>query len=360
MSGCSCKSNSANNKMNKNDQTNGKVNLFSKIIIFFYSSIFLFINLGELSNGFTYSILKLDPSSKIGEAVAFFIFETAKVIILLVLVVFIFGVIRTFFTAERIRKILAGRKEFVGNILASLLGIITPFCSCSAIPFFIGFITAGVPLGITFSFLISAPMINEVALVLLFGLFGWKISLIYLLTGLCIAIFSGLIIGKLHLEKDVEQWVYEANTQDTNDIDHSLTWEERINLGFSNIIEIVSRVWPYLIIGIAIGSFIHGYVPENYMASIIGKSAIWSVPVAVLVGVPLYSNAVAIIPIVQSLLEKGAALGTVLAFMMSVIALSLPEIIILRRVLKPRLIIIFVGIVAFGILIVGYLFNLIF
>jgi len=350
MSGCCC---------NK-PQKNGTVNSVIKVLLFFISSIFLLLKLGDISKWFTYSAFKLDPSLKVSSAVHFFIFETPKVLILLAMVVFVVGIIRTFFTPERTRKFLSGKKEFTGNVLAALLGVTTPFCTCSAIPLFIGFVTTGVPLGVTFSFLISAPMVNEVALVLLFGLFGWKVALLYMTTGLLIAIISGWVIGKLKLEKYVEEWVYKSHAQSETQNEQPLIWQERVSIGFGSVKEIVHKVWPYLVAGIAIGSFVHGYVPENYMASIMGKNALWSVPVAVLIGIPLYSNAAGIIPIVQSLLEKGAALGTVLAFMMSVIGLSLPEMVILRKVLKLRLILIFVGVVGFGILIVGYIFNLIF
>jgi uncharacterized membrane protein YraQ (UPF0718 family) len=243
-------------------------------------------------------------------------------------------------------------------VLAALLGIVTPFCSCSAVPLFIGFVTTGVPLGVTFSFLVSAPMVNEVALVLLFGLFGWKVAGLYLTTGLVIAIISGWVIGRLRMEKHVENWVYQTKIGEAGP-EAELDWPARIRSGLDAVKDIVGRVWFYVLIGIGVGAGIHGYVPENFMASIMGKNAWWSVPLAVLLGVPMYSNAAGIIPIVQALLGKGAALGTVLAFMMSVIALSLPEAIILRKVLKPRLIATFFGVVAFGILIVGYLFNLI-
>jgi uncharacterized membrane protein YraQ (UPF0718 family) len=288
--------------------------------------------------------------------VEFFVYESPKVLLLLTLIVFGVGIVRSFFTPERTRRILSGQREFTGNVLAALLGIVTPFCSCSAVPLFIGFVTTGVPLGVTFSFLVSAPMVNEVALVLLFGLFGWKVAALYLGTGLLIAIISGWVIGRLHLEKHVEDWVYETKTG-ASAADEMLHWPARLRLGVDAVKDIVGRVWLFVLFGIAVGAGIHGYVPENFMASIMGKDAWWSVPLAVLLGVPMYSNAAGIIPIVQALLGKGAALGTVLAFMMSVIALSLPEAIILRKVLKPRLIATFFGVVAAGILLVGYLFN---
>lgn len=299
-----------------------------------------------------------DMMTKIGSTVAFFMYDTPKVLMLLVLIVFAVGLIRSFFTPERTRAILAGKAEAVGNVMAATLGIVTPFCSCSAVPLFIGFVTAGVPLGVTFSFLISAPMVNEVALVMLLGLFGWKIALIYLLTGVFIAIFAGWIIGHLGMEKHVEDWVYEMQAGEAN-IDTSKTWSERIDDGLEAVRDILGRVWIYVVIGIAIGAGIHGWVPEDFMANIMGKSTWWSVPAAVLIGIPMYSNAAGIIPIVQALMEKGAALGAALAFMMSVIALSLPEMIILRKVLKPRLIATFIGVVGCGIVIVGYIFNMI-
>ncbi|HLH07152.1 MAG TPA: permease [Terriglobales bacterium] len=307
----------------------------------------------------TYSVLRLDSATHLGSAVEFFIFEVPKVIMLLTLIVFGVGILRSFFTPEKTRAILAGKSESAGNVLASLLGVVTPFCSCSAVPLFIGFVTTGVPLGVTFSFLIAAPMINEVALVLLFGLFGWRVAAIYAGTGLFIAIVAGWIIGRLKLEGFVEPWVYQMDSGPNSTPDARLSWSERAKLGREAVRDIVGKVWLYVVLGIAVGAGIHGYVPENFMAHIMGKGAWWSVPLAVMIGVPMYSNAAGIIPIVQALLGKGAALGTVLAFMMSVIGLSLPETIILRKVLRPQLIAAFVGVVAVGILLVGYLFNFI-
>jgi uncharacterized membrane protein YraQ (UPF0718 family) len=315
-------------------------------------------NLESSARWITYTALALPAGSRLGAAVEFFVYESPKVLLLLTLVVFGVGIVRTFFTPERTRRILAGKRESVGNVLAALLGIVTPFCSCSAVPLFIGFVTTGVPLGVTFSFLVSAPMVNEVALVLLFGLFGWKVAGLYLGTGLLIAIVSGWVIGQLRMEKHVEDWVFQTPTGNSI-ADEQLDWPTRVRCGVDAVKDIVGRVWLYVLLGIGVGAGIHGYVPENFMASIMGKGAWWSVPLAVLIGVPMYSNAAGIIPVVQALLGKGAALGTVLAFMMSVIALSLPEAIILRKVLKPRLIAVFFGVVATGILAVGYLFNLV-
>lgn len=316
----------------------------------------LYQSLARISHWFTYDLLKLEVGRHFSEAVEFFVFEVPKVLLLLTLVVFGVGVVRSFFTPERTRRMLAGRREFAGNVLASLLGVVTPFCSCSAVPLFIGFVTTGVPLGVTFSFLIAAPMVNEIALVLLFGLFGWKVAAIYLGTGLGIALLAGWVIGRLKMERFVEDWVYQSPTVSVA-ADDELTWPARVRYGLDAVRDIVGRVWVFVVIGIAVGAGIHGYVPENFMASIMGKDAWWSVPLAVLVGVPMYSNAAGIIPIVQALLGKGAALGTVLAFMMSVIALSLPEAVILRKVLKLPLILTFFGVVVAGIMLVGFLFN---
>ncbi len=297
------------------------------------------------------------PEGHLGRAIAFFLYDTPKVLMLLTLVVFGVGIVRSFFTPERTRAILAGKRESVGNVLAAFLGIVTPFCSCSAVPLFLGFVTTGIPLGVTFSFLIAAPMVNEVAVVLLYGLFGWQIAAIYLGTGLVIAIVAGGVIGRLKMERHLEEWVYQIQAGQVAVEGGPKDWVERIQYGFEAVRDIVGKVWFYVVLGIAVGAGIHGYVPEGFLASFMGKSAWWSVPASVVLGIPMYSNAAGIIPIVQALLEKGAALGTVLAFMMSVIALSLPEAIILRKVLKPRLIATFMGVVGMGILMVGYIFN---
>jgi uncharacterized membrane protein YraQ (UPF0718 family) len=310
-----------------------------------------------LSEWLTFRAIGLSPTSRLGKSIAFFLYDTPKVLLLLVLIVFVVGIIRSFFTAERTRAILAGKRESVGNVLAALLGVVTPFCSCSAVPLFIGFVEVGVPLGVTLSFLISAPMVNEIALVLLFGLFGWKVAALYLVTGLTIAIVAGFILGCMKLERFVESWVYESMKTEASFERERLGFTGRVEKGVEAVKEIVGKVWPWVIAGIAVGAGIHGYVPEGLLASFMGKSAWWSVPAAVVIGVPMYSNAAGIIPVVEALLGKGAALGTVLAFMMAVIGLSLPEIIILRKVLRPPLIAAFVGVVASGILLVGWMFN---
>ena len=317
------------------------------------------LTLAEALTVFGAGVIGFSVKSHFGSALSFFLYEVPKVIMLLTLVVFGVGIIRSFFTPERTRAILAGKRESLGNVLAAFLGIVTPFCSCSAVPLFLGFVTTGVPLGVTFSFLISAPMVNEVALVLLFGLFGWKVAAIYMGTGLLIAIAAGWVIGRLKMERHIEAWVYEIKGGTLGMESGPESWADRIRYGMEAVRDIVGKVWPYVVLGIAVGAGIHGYVPEGFMASFMGKSAWWSVPVSVLIGIPMYSNAAGIIPVVQALLGKGAALGTVLAFMMSVIALSLPEMIILRKVLKPTLIVLFISVVGSGILIVGYLFNII-
>ena len=301
--------------------------------------------------------LPVDRASHLGSALQFFFYDTPKVLLLLTGVVFVMGLVNSYFTPERTRVMLSGRTGGLGNVLAASLGVVTPFCSCSAVPLFIGFVQAGIPLGVTFSFLIAAPMVNEVALALLLGLFGWKIALLYLLLGLAIAIVSGWVIGWLRMEAHLEDWVRDLARAQAGIVAGSTTLAQRVQAALAAVRDIVGRVWPYVIAGIAIGAAIHGYVPEDFMAGLMGREAWWSVPAAVLIGVPMYANAAGIIPIVEALLAKGAALGTVLAFMMSVIALSLPEMVILRKVLKPRLIAVFAGVVATGILIVGYVFN---
>ncbi len=313
--------------------------------------------LPALSMWLTYSLLALPPGTHLASAVRFFAYDAPKVMMLLTLVVFGVGIVRSFFTPERTRRILAGKRESAGNVLAALLGVVTPFCSCSAVPLFIGFVASGVPLGVTFSFLVSAPMVNEVALVLLYGLFGARIAAIYLATGLAVAMISGFVIGRLGMEKHVEAWVFEGARGGDDAGEERLSIRDRVRFGVDSVRDIVGKVWPYVLLGIAAGAGIHGYVPENVLAGVMGGAVWWSVPAAVAIGIPLYSNAAGIIPIVQALLEKGAALGTVLAFMMSVIGLSLPEMIILRKVLRLPLIAAFVGVVGTGILVVGYLFN---
>lgn len=322
--------------------------------------ILIYFNLESSVNYLVYSIINLPSENQFSDALSFFIFESIKVLMLLLLVIFGISIIRSYFSPEKTRKFLEGKPLFAGNVLASMLGIVTPFCSCSAVPLFVGFVETGIPLGITFSFLIAAPMINEVAVILLFGLFGWQTALIYTGSGLIIAISAGYIIGRLKLNKYVEDWVYEVKSIRQNAIDEKITFADRIDYAYAALKEIFKKIWLYILLGIAVGAGIHGYVPENFMAGIMGKSEWWSVPLSVLIGIPLYSNAAGIIPVMMALIEKGASLGTALAFMMSVIGLSLPEMIILRKVLKLQMIFIFIGVVAVGIVTIGFLFNIIY
>ena len=321
--------------------------------------VVLYRALQPVSEFLTYTLFRLSRGGSLGSAVEFFLFEVPKVLLLLVIIVFVVGIIRTFFNPTRTRKMLAGKRQLVGNMLAAALGIVTPFCSCSAVPLFIGFVESGIPLGVTLSFLIAAPMINEVAVVLLFGMFGFKVTAVYVISGLLIAVSAGWIIGRLRMEQYVESWVYSMKVGAAGE-DLPMTWGERVAAGKEAVSEIVKKVWLYIVLGIAVGAGIHGYVPTGFMASFMGNGVWWPVPAAVLFGVPMYSNAAGIIPIVQALLEKGAALGTSLAFMMAVIGLSLPEAIILRKVLRPQLIAVFYAVVALGIVFIGYLFNYLF
>jgi len=311
------------------------------------------------ANWLSYGLLGLSPASHLGSSLAFFFYDVPKIILLLGGMIFAITLLRSFFSAEKTRAWLGGKREGVGNILAATLGIITPFCSCSAVPLFIGFVESGIPLGVTFSFLISAPVVNEVALVMLFGMFGWKVAGLYMVSGVTIAIIAGVVIGRLKLERYVEDFVWQIKAGKSGILPDKPTWVQRFEIAWASTKEIVGKVWLYVLVGIAIGAVIHGYVPESALVSIMGKGAWWSVPAAVLVGVPLYSNAAGVIPIVHALMEKGAALGTVLAFMMAVVGLSLPEMVILRRVLKPQLIAVFIGVVALAIIMIGYLFNLV-
>jgi len=311
-----------------------------------------------LADWISYSALGLARDSHLGESLAFFLYDVPKILLLLSGMVFAISIVRTFFSPERTRALLGGKREGVGNIFAALLGIVTPFCSCSAVPLFIGFVESGIPLGVTFSFLIAAPTINEVAIILLFGLFGWKVAGLYIVSGLTVAIVAGFIIGRLKMERYVEDFVWKIHR--TVDVtEEKLTWADRIERAWESVKEIVGKVWLYVIIGIAVGAGIHGYVPEDALASVLGKQAWWSVPAAVLIGIPLYSNAAGIVPIVGTLIEKGASVGTALAFMMSVIGLSLPEAVILKRVLKMPLLATFFAVIAVAIILTGYMFNLI-
>jgi len=315
-----------------------------------------YTSLPPLSNWFSFELLRLDSASHLGQSVAFFVYDVPKILLLLGGMIFLIGIVRTFFSPERTRALLGGKREGLGNVLAAMLGIVTPFCSCSAVPLFIGFVESGIPLGVTFSFLVASPTINEVALVLLYGLFGWRVAGLYVISGLTIAVIAGIVIGRLRMERFVEDFVWQMQLA-KGGTGELLSWPERFRRAWSSVREIVAKVWLYVVVGIAIGAAIHGYVPESALAGIMGKQVWWSVPAAVLLGIPLYSNAAGVIPVVSVLMEKGASLGTVLAFMMSVVGLSLPEMVILRRVLKPQLIGVFIGVIAVAIILTGYLFN---
>ena len=313
--------------------------------------------LQNLADWLTYSVIGLQPDSHLGESLNFFFYDVPKILMLLAGMIFIVTIVRSFFSPEQTRAALGGKREGVGNVMAAGLGVLTPFCSCSAVPLFIGFVESGIPLGVTFSFLIATPVVNEIALAMLFGLFGWQIAGLYLVTGLTIAIVGGVVIGRLKPERYVEDFVWQVKVGNHTGVSYKPTWDERIHDAARSTREIVGKVWPYVVIGIAIGAFIHGYVPEDFLAEVMGADAWWTVPAAVLLGIPLYANAAGILPVVGALVEKGAAIGTVLAFMMAVVALSLPEVLILKRVIKLPLIIAFVAIVGFAIIFTGYLFN---
>jgi len=318
----------------------------------------IFYPIQLLADWLTYNVLSIAPKTLLAGAIDFFIFDTIKIFILLTVIIFAVSIIRSFLPPEKIRKILSHKNQYTGNVIASLLGILTPFCSCSAIPLFLGFVQAGVPLGTTFSFLVASPMINEVALVLLLGLFGWKIALIYIASGLVISILSGAIIGRLKVESLVEPFVYQNSTNNSFDLP-KLSTKERLEYARTYTLDILKKVWPYIILGIGIGAIIHGYLPTDFLAKYAGSGKWYAVPLAVIIGIPLYSNAAGVIPLVSVLTEKGVSMGTTLAFMMSVTALSLPEFMILKKVMKLKLILIFASIVGVGIIFTGYLFNLI-
>jgi len=320
--------------------------------------IFLFYYKEASTNFMVYNWMHLPYESNLSSTIWFFLSTLQKIFLLLILVIFLAGIVRSYFSPEKTRKILEGKPLFVGNVFAAILGILTPFCSCSAIPLFLGFVETGIPLGITFSFLIAAPMINEVAVIMLFSLFGWRVGAIYILMGLLIAISSGWIIGRLKLEKWLQDWVLDLRLGELHDDGQPPKFENRIQAGQLAVQEIIVKIWPYMIAGIAVGALVHGYVSNDYLASFLGKSTWYSVPVAVLMGIPLYTCSPGAVPIVYAFIEKGVPLGTALAFMMSVIGISLPELIILKKVLKLPFILTFIAIIAAGIIIVGYLLNL--
>jgi len=311
--------------------------------------------LKDFADYVVYNLIGLTPGSRFAEALDFFVYDTLKIFLLLATIIYVVAMVRSSFPPERTKRILSRKREYVGNILAALLGTVTPFCSCSAVPLFIGFVESGVPLGVTFSFLISSPMVNEVALVMLWGLFGWKIALIYIGTGLLVAVVAGMTIGKLKMEGYVQDYVWKMQVGDGETVTRTL--RQRLEYARGYTLDLLKKIWPYVVVGVGLGAFIHGYVPTEFVARWTGPDNVFAVPVAVALGVPLYSNAAGVIPIVHALMEKGMAIGTVLAFMMAVTALSLPEAIILKNVLKTRLLATFFGTVAVAIVFVGYLFN---
>ena len=304
-----------------------------------------------------YSVMRLPQRAVFSEAVNFFIYDTIKIFFLLIVIIFVVAIIRTFFSPERTRAILSKSQGYWGNVLAALLGIVTPFCSCSAVPLFLGFLEAGVPLGVTFSFLVASPMINEVALIMLWGLFGWKISLIYIGSGLVIAIFAGIVIGRLKVEDLVERLGQKKQACCAQS--DEMSFNNRIAYAKGYTGDLLKSIWLYVLIGIGLGAWIHGYVPAEVLAKVAGRGNWFAVPIATLIGIPLYSNAAGVIPLVSALTEKGVAMGTALSFMMAVTALSLPEFIILRKAMKLKLLVIFASVVGVGIIFTGYLFNLI-
>lgn len=313
----------------------------------------------KLADYLTYNLFNLDQSTHLGESVHFFIYDTVKILLLLTVMIYLISIIRSFFPPEKTKKLLGHRAKYVGNLFASLLGVVSPFCSCSTVPIFIGFIESGVPLGITFSFLITSPIVNEVALVMLYSLFGWKIGTLYLVTGIIVGVVGGIVIGKLGLEKEVEEYVYEIEVDEENDDDSNMSWPERLDYAKGQVKEIVGRIWKYILLGVGLGAIIHGYVPQDILVRYAGEGNPFSVLMAVIFGIPLYSSAAGTIPVVQALLGKGVGLGTALSFMMAVTALSLPEMIILRKVIKPKLIAIFVTVVGLAIIGAGYMFNIV-
>ncbi len=312
---------------------------------------------GPFWNWLLFDVVGLDPASRLAETIRFFVFDTTKILLLLSGIIFVVTILRSFMSVERTRALLGGRREGLANVAAAGLGVATPFCSCSAVPVFIGFVAAGVPIGVTLSFLIASPLVNEVAVALLYGMFGWKVALLYIMAGLTIAIVAGIVLGRMHAERWVDPFVFETPVGVATTPGVRPTWGTRIQMGHEEVVKIVGKVLPFLLIGIGIGAVIHGWVPESFFERYAGPGNPFAVPLAVLLGIPLYSNAAGVLPLVEALYAKGLAMGTLLAFMMAVVALSLPEIILLRRILQPKLIAAFVGVVALGILLVGYLFN---
>lgn len=313
---------------------------------------------GWVWNHLLYNVLGLTPTARLAETIHFFLYDSIKISLLLIGIIFAVTILRSYMSVERTRALLGGKREGLGNVMAASLGVITPFCSCSAVPAFIGFVAAGVPLGVTFSFLIASPLVNEIAIGMLFTLFGWHIAAIYVGAGLAIAILAGFVIGRLRIERWVEPFVFETKLGgQVIDPSAGLSFDQRIQMGVEEVGSILKKIWPYLLVGIGLGAAIHGWAPADFFTRYAGRGNVFGVLIAVAIGIPLYSNAAGIMPLVQALHEKGLPMGTLLAFMMSVVALSLPEMILLRRVLKPQLLVVFIAVVGTGIIAVGYLFN---
>ena len=310
----------------------------------------------SLADLIVYNWMGFDAATRLGSSIHFFVYDVTKILVLLSVMIFFISLIRSFFSPEKTSQVLSHKNKYVGNFVASVMGVVSPFCSCSTVPIFIGFVEAGVPLGVTFSFLITSPIVNEIALVMLYSLFGWKIGTLYLISGMAVGIIGGIVIGVLDLEDEVEEYVYQVESDGQSE-EERMTWEERINYAKGEVKEIVSRIWKYVIIGIGIGAIIHGYAPAELLAKYAGQGNPWAVLMGVGFGIPLYSNAAGTIPIAEALLNKGVALGTTLSFMMATVALSLPQMVILRKVIKPKLIAIFIAVVGSAIIGVGYMFN---
>lgn len=318
----------------------------------------IFYPVEKFADLLTFTVFKLTHGSYFAEAVRFFIYDTIKIFIMLAIIIFCVAILRTYFTPVRARVILSHKNRYLGHLLAGLLGIITPFCTCSAIPLFIGFVEVGVPLGVTFSFLVASPMINEIALVMLLGMFGWKVALLYIASGLVIAIVSGIVIGALKTEHLLADFVLKKRAEPTPSLSSKMKWRQRLSYAQNYTLDIIKKVWLYIIIGIGVGAWIHGYIPVGMLAEYAGADKWYAVPLATLIGIPLYSNAAGVIPLVSALTEKGVAMGTTLAFMMAVTGLSLPEFMILKKIMQTKLILLFAGVVGMGIIFTGYLFNL--
>lgn len=309
----------------------------------------------KFADWLVYDIFGMSSETKLGGAVNFFVYDSVKILFLLFTLIFVIGVIRTFIPQNKIKQWM-GQRGISGNIFSALFGAITPFCSCSSIPLFLSFLKAGIPLGVTFSFLITSPLINEYLVVLMFGFFGWKITVLYILSGLIIGVVSGVVLGKMNLEQYLVKDMVEVKESDEEQLYD--TFQDRLKFGWSEAVLITRKIWIWVLVGVGIGAFIHNYVPQEFIQDIISKTGIFGVPIATVLGVPMYGSCAAIVPIAVVLFQKGIPLGTALAFMMAIAALSLPEAIMLRRAMKLQLIVVFFGITTLSIILIGYLFNI--